>query len=187
MNASPSVIHAFTQLNSICELQEEVHQGLEEFVCLLSGERATPVANVLQLPGRVTKFASNTWSSCTAHIACSLAVNCVVYGWCSQAEPSLPRPVEYGWTKNCVGFSPVVAKPDPVTVAVVELVRCNCSSSKCLTNRCLCKKLSMVCTDLWKCTHKEQCEGEHVDHYNGGMILVQRELPMTDNHDIFIE
>ena len=35
---------------------------------------------------------------------------------------------------------------DPAPVAVVELIRCNCSISKCSTNRCSCKKMSSVFT-----------------------------------------
>ena len=84
------------------------------------------------------------------------------------AKPSLPSPVQYGWTENAVGFSPLVTKLDPAPVAVVELVRCNCSSSKCSTNRCSCKKMNMVCTDLCKCASSEQYECENVDSSNGG-------------------
>ena len=47
------VIHAFTQLSSICELQEEVHQGLEEFVCLLYGKRVTKITDVATLRWQV--------------------------------------------------------------------------------------------------------------------------------------
>ena len=125
------------------------------------------MASILSLPGWVTKSASNTWSFRTAHITCSLAVNCVVYCY-RVAKPSLTSPVQYGWTENAVGFSPLVTKLDPAPVAVVELVRCNCSSSKCYTNRWSCKKMNMVCTDLCKCAVSEQYECENVDSSNGG-------------------
>ena len=49
MKASPRVIHAFTQLSSICELQKEVHQGLAEFMWLLYGDRGTTIADVATL------------------------------------------------------------------------------------------------------------------------------------------
>ena len=49
MKASPRLIHAFTKLSSICELQKEVHQGLEEFMWLLYGDRGTTITDVATL------------------------------------------------------------------------------------------------------------------------------------------
>ena len=47
MKASTRVIHAITQLSSICVLQTEVHKGLEEFMWSLYGDRG----KMLQLSG----------------------------------------------------------------------------------------------------------------------------------------
>ena len=108
-------------------------------------------------------------------------VQSIVWTMAGVAKPSLPSHVQYAcWTEHAVGLSSLVTKLDPAPVAVVELVRYNCSSSKC-------KKMNMVCTDLPKCAFSEQYDCENVDSSSVGHDSDAEELTMTDNHDIFIE
>ena len=45
----------------------------------------------------------------------------------------------------------------PAPAAVVELVRCNCSASKC-SGRCSCRFHNLPCTELCKCeANDEKC------------------------------
>ena len=142
MKASPKVIHAFTQLSSICELQKEVHQGLEEFMWLLYGERGTTITDVAALQWQIFSRSQLVEHTLSTH------VQLIVRTMAEVAKPSLPSHVQYAcWTEYAVGLSLLVTKLDPAPVAVVELVRCSC---KCSTNRCSCKKMNMLCTDLPK-------------------------------------
>ena len=144
MKASPKVIHAFTQLSSICELQKEVHQGLEEFMWLLYGERGATITDVATIRWQIfSRFQAEsqnmppTRGTLVEHML-SAHVQLIVWTMAGVAKPSLPSHVQYAcWTEYAVGLSLLVTKLDPAPVSMVELVRC---SSKCSTNRCLCKK-----------------------------------------------
>ena len=140
MKASPRVLHAFTQLSSICELQKEVHQGLAEFMWLLYGERGTTITDVATLQWQIvsrsqaeSQIMPPTRGTIVEHTL-SAHVQSIVWTMAGVAKPSLPSHVQYAcWTEHAVRLSPLVTKLDP---ASVELGRC---SSKCSTNRCSCK------------------------------------------------
>jgi len=43
----------------------------------------------------------------------------------------------------------------PAPKAVINLVKCNCSKSRCQTARCTCRKAGLFCTDMCGCSNME--------------------------------
>ena len=43
----------------------------------------------------------------------------------------------------------------PAPKAVIELVKCGCTKSRCSSNRCNCRKAQLSCTDLCCCCEND--------------------------------
>ena len=66
-------------------------------------------------------------------------------------EQQLPSPETFGWRLDGDKWVPVMTTLTPAPDAVVQLVRCGCTKSKCSSNRCSCRKANLNCTDLCSC------------------------------------
>ena len=61
-------------------------------------------------------------------------------------------PIEHGWQRKSNGlieikWTTLNAGPD----SLLEFMVCNCKKSKCTTNACKCRRVSLRCTDLCGC------------------------------------
>lgn len=68
------------------------------------------------------------------------------------AEPQLPSPEASGWKLEGDEWVPVMTSQLPAPEAVIQLVKCGCSKSRCSTNRCNCRRAKLNCTDLCSCS-----------------------------------
>ena len=72
-------------------------------------------------------------------------------------HPILPDPVSLGWSREEDDLKPLLSKVPIAPEAVVELVKCSCSttkknpSSKCVSTRCSCRLNMLTCTELCQC------------------------------------
>ena len=76
-----------------------------------------------------------------------------------MAKPDLPNPSMYGWEAVDNSLLPITTDSLPASKAVIEMTVCSCKT-KCLTNRCKCRKNNLKCTDMClciDCENDEQC------------------------------
>jgi hypothetical protein len=60
----------------------------------------------------------------------------------------------------------------PAPQAVIQLVKCGCSKTKCDTARCSCRKAELFCSDICSCSDiDDSCEN------------VERDIPESDESD----
>ena len=67
-------------------------------------------------------------------------------------SPVLPDPKEFGWTWNSSekSYESIMTKKLAAPASVIELCMCKCKTS-CTSLRCMCKKDSMLCTEMCLC------------------------------------
>ena len=148
---------------------------IERLVCKVYAPKST-IANVREL--RWSLFRKNQAQSeklPTTHAAPHEGIKRACYQenvWSSDvvANPQLPSPGDNGWKLDGETWLPVMASSPPAPDAVIELVKCNCSASRCSTNRCTCRKANLNCTDLCGCSgESELCKNrlgdEPLDEY----------------------
>ena len=47
----------------------------------------------------------------------------------------------------------------PAPEAIIEMVKCGCVKQQCSTNRCLFRKVGLICTELYACSDDDKpCE-----------------------------
>lgn len=80
-------------------------------------------------------------------------------------KPDLPPPSNYGWTERDGLYEPVPTLIPPAPDSVVELVRCQCSKSKCETTRCTCKQHKLHCTEMCKCQSNDTLCRNNIEDY----------------------
>lgn len=91
-------------------------------------------------------------------------------------------PVDHGWTVSTVPgvpFTPITTLNAAAPAALLELVKCNCKSSKCATRRCSCRSNSLTCTPLCNC---EDCGNQEPDHVVVGEELEDLDFDVEDTY-----
>ena len=75
-------------------------------------------------------------------------------------SPILPDPKEFGWRWNSPekSYESIMTKNLPAPESVIELCICKCKTG-CTSLRCMCKKNSMLCTEMCLCV--DCCNGEN--------------------------
>ena len=73
----------------------------------------------------------------------------LVWNLDTVAEPDLPPPEEFGWKEESGQWLPIMTSLLPAPEAIIELVKCSCSKSRCGTNRCNCRKAQLNCRLMW--------------------------------------
>lgn len=63
---------------------------------------------------------------------------------------NLPSPLDFGWERSDDAYKPIMTDKLPAPVALIELSVCSCTT-KCVNNRCKCRKNKLQCTDMCKC------------------------------------
>ena len=75
---------------------------------------------------------------------------------------SLPDVTNYGWRLTDNKLVPVPTDKPPAPEAIVELSLCKCKTN-CVSNRCVCKKNGLRCTELCFCN---DCENDEAYTFN---------------------
>lgn len=65
-------------------------------------------------------------------------------------NPDISSPENYGWRIDSGRYVPVSSVLPAAPDAVVQLVRCSCSKSKC-SSSCSCRRNNMNCTEMCEC------------------------------------
>ena len=78
--------------------------------------------------------------------------------WSSDivANPTLPSPVGFGWREEGGVWIPEMTTLPPAPLAGLQLVHCNCQTSKCLTNRCKCRSNALNCTEPFEMSRSNE-------------------------------
>lgn len=149
------ILKAFAQLGQTLIPSTEVVKGLEEFVCLLFAPKLN-IKDVGQLRWHLFKKKVEaeklppTKAALTEHI---LRAHYQAMIWLLADAPNLnlPSSTKYGWNEENNQYMPKVSELPPAPTAVIELVKCGCGKSRCLTEASACKKHSLACTELCAC------------------------------------
>ena len=67
---------------------------------------------------------------------------------CTQAQPTIPSPEEFGWTMESGHWMPVWITLPEVSKACSELIKCSCKGN-CMRSRCV--KAHLNCSPLCTC------------------------------------
>jgi hypothetical protein len=66
-------------------------------------------------------------------------------------------PCKLIWTKEDVGYMPVLSETQAAPEAVVELLKCSCGTSRCAGGRCTCRQNQLSCPEMCKCEASDEC------------------------------
>ena len=80
-------------------------------------------------------------------------------------NPKLPSPEGYGWKNEEQEWVPVMTTQLPAPDAVLHLVKCACTKSKCSTNHCKCRCAGLSFTNLCSCCSPDgdDCENQECE------------------------
>ena len=76
---------------------------------------------------------------------------------------SLPGPEDYGWkwdSKNSL-YEAIMTTLPPAPETIIHLTVCQCKT-KCITNRCKCRKSGLKCSEMCQCQDCENDEDEDI-------------------------
>ena len=66
-------------------------------------------------------------------------------------QPEISVPTEYGWREENDELLPVPSKEKPAPDAILQLVKCGCKKSSCMSSLCSCVQNNLVCTEMCFC------------------------------------
>jgi len=72
---------------------------------------------------------------------------------------NLPSPLSFGWEICNDTYKSIMTDELPAPSALIELSVCSCKT-KCINNRCKCRKNDLQCTDMCRCT---DCDNDDTD------------------------
>ncbi len=161
------ITDAFVRLGTSPKVDDNMSEALEEFVCCLYRQKGSRTTELAALRWELFKTSQAeadrlppTKAALLQH-SLRAAYQSIVWAHLEDANPTYPAPNQFGWKELNDTYIPVVTTMEPAPKAVVELVRCNCQVSQCSTARCTCRKASLVCTELCKCSlHDNTCENQ---------------------------
>ena len=80
-----------------------------------------------------------------------------VWGQSLEAEPDVPNPDDWGWTKSVDNeWKPLWSLLPEAAEACAELIKCSCKLERGCRGRCKCAKANLKCTVRCKCG--DDCE-----------------------------
>ena len=140
-------------------IPEDVMPTIERFVILLY-DRTNTGADINKARQQIFSRKPNvkqippTRAAVEQHVKRATYQGGHVWGQTLLANPTLPSPTSWGWTKTDDGcFEPYWTALPEASKACYELVRCNCNLKKkgCVENKCTCKISVLECTYLCGC------------------------------------
>ena len=102
---------------------------------------------------------------------------------CSKSIRQLPDPTGYGWELKDAQMVPIMMDELPAAIGLIELSMCSCKGI-CDTNRCLCYKNNLTCTEMCKCS--DECINDGIgDSIETDHLTDESDDEDDDFEDIF--
>ena len=101
-----------------------------------------------------------------------------------QPKPDIPSPDGHGWKVNAGNIDIDWSHQEALPQELLALVSCHCATG-CETNRCSCRRATLVCTDACSCKGcQNRPGGDHEDDGgdHDGLELPQSEEQMGGQH-----
>lgn len=160
-NASDAIVCALTSLGTTALPTDDTIRAIEEFICTVYLPHTTIVTVEKLRWWMFSKKQSQSERLPPSQDALHQAILRAHYQammWCNDITPNpdIPPPNAYGWTLEVGTWVPIMTTQPPAPKAVLTLVKCNCSKSRCQTNRCTCRKAAMNCTDMCGCSELDK-------------------------------
>ena len=104
-----------------------------------------------------------------------LRAHCQARTWFLSNEPSrqLPDPISCGWDLLDEEYRPKTSDAPVAPDSVLNLIKCGCCSD-CLSKRCKCSKINLVCTALCDCG--DLCDNTDVGRFVNYETLEEDEM-----------
>lgn len=153
----PELTDALLSLSHVPNhVSEEVFSVVERFVVLMYS-RISETTSInearQQMFSRGSRSIENippTQNALLQHTKRAVLQAGHVWAQCLVSEQQLPCPSEWGWEQIEDTWQPCWTTIQEASKACCELVHCNCTKG--CQKRCKCKKASLTCTALCKCS-----------------------------------
>ena len=127
-------------MNLYCEKSSSSIKTIGETKRQLESEKLPPTESAIRKKVIRSHYVANIWF---------------------QAEKShmdYLNPIEYGWERTDDGFlTAELTDLPPAPNVIVEMRLCHCKTP-CNTNRCVCKKVELKCTQMCFCQNCKNCD-----------------------------
>ena len=127
-------------MNLYCEKRSSSIKTIGETKRQLESEKLPPTESAIRKKVIRSHYVANIWF---------------------QAEKShmdYLNPIEYGWESTDDGFlTPELTDYPAVPNVIVEMSLRHCKTP-CITNRCVCKKVELKCTQMCLCQYCKNCD-----------------------------
>ena len=101
-----------------------------------------------------------THDAVTFHVSCA-HYQTMVWLQAHVAVPNIPPPEDHGWTCTADNtLLPQLTFLDAVSSVCTEILTCGCSSSRCASSCCTCKKNNLMCSAACRC--KQDCLNQNI-------------------------
>ena len=141
--------------------------GIEKFVCQLYAANTTivDVSKLRWWPFRKKQAQSERLPPTKEVLRQAIIrANFQALVWPLDIEQQLPSPETFGWKLDGDKWVPMMTKLPPAPDAVVELVRCECTKSKCSSNTCSCRNANLNCMDLSRYSDVDDDDSEDLSY-----------------------
>ena len=184
----PQFARRFSSLGHTFPPSDELVSELNQFTCLLYGDKSSSNVNVcrhnLFKSGKCSDdLLPPTCDSLSKHIE-RANFQSAVWLQCLTAKQTIPSPINNGWTLNNGELEMVWMTRPPAPDALLDSINCKCKT-ECKTFRCSCKKANLACTDLCSCCDCQNSRKEMADKDQDVLGEVSNSDDETDSCDEF--
>ena len=154
--ANENVLDAFTSLGKSHKLSDATITGIEQYVCQLyiPGTQITETGplhwNLFSKKQAEAEKLPPTHGALVAKIM-RAHYQAMVWWHDNVPQPEIPVPTEYGWKEENDELLPVPSKEKPAPDAILQLVKCGCKKSSCMSSLCSCVQNNLVSTEMCFC------------------------------------
>ena len=158
--ASDEFIPVLGALGQEFETSADLMRRLEKFICHLYGNKQQVTVNKCRHHMFTVRRKFGEEQLCPNDDACHLhfaraGYQAAIFRRCMQQYIRPPPPTTFGWREENGSLTVVWQTKKPAPDSALELVSCACKQARCLSNNCSCRRHSMLCTDMCKCTSCE--------------------------------
>ena len=145
------------ELGQSYTVSEELMVKCEMYVCSLHGKSRADVNDIrfalFYQKGSESSQLPQTKDALRKHTS-KANYQAAIWRRALNARPDVQNPQGHGWiSMNGYLYTDWMDLPAPE--AILELIHCNCITSKCITNQCFCRANSLGCTDICNCNDGE--------------------------------
>lgn len=166
---NPKLFTGLQELGKSKVVSKNCQDSLEKFICTVY-DRDKNISGVNELRYKLfcTKQAKNenlppTKDALQQHILRS-NYQCFIWRKALERQPCLPEPIDHGWELCDGSLEPVWTKEPTAPEEMLQLVRCQCKKTQCLS-RCACMKLKLPCTSACNCMGEDSCMNEYGEDF----------------------